>query len=104
MNDKIDHSAVTAWLRGATTFELIDVLEMARSLYDKKQNEDRVTTVEVIVDDMRVARFTAGEQVKALEYLIRHKDEIKGSEIQLRNSRVVKSELEAELKERWWND
>ncbi|MDZ5773275.1 hypothetical protein U4I94_02390 [Stenotrophomonas maltophilia] len=104
MNDKIDHSAVTAWLRGATTFELIDVLETARSMYDKKQNEDRVTTVEVIVDDIRIASFNAGEQIKALEYLISHKDEIEGSEIQLRNRRVVKSEMEAELRERWWND
>ena len=99
---EIDLSNISAWLKEASADDLIDLLERANRAFEAKKNEERTITVEVVWNDIRVASFPAGEQVKALEYLLANRDKIPNSEIKIRDRRVRNSELQQELEDRWW--
>ena len=102
MSKEMDAATVRAWLMTASVEELIDVKGAWDIAYLVKQNEDRVRTVEVEWDGIRVATFPEGQEIQALEYLLSHKDKLAKSEIHIRHRQVRKSELEAELADRWW--
>ena len=99
---EIDLSKISIWLKGASADDLIDLLERANRAWEIKKNEGRTLTVEVVCDGIRVATFPEGQQAEALEYLLAHREEIWGSEIQIRDRRVRNSELQEELADRWW--
>ncbi|NIK62607.1 hypothetical protein [Xanthomonas cannabis] len=93
---------VGAWLHGADMGELIHAKEALDRALQAKKDEDRIPALRVEACGLIVAYFRHGEEAKALEYLLQHREEVAGEAICIRPVRLLQSEAEADLALRWW--
>lgn len=91
-----------AWIKTADMSDLLEVSECVRQAVERKKNEDRDVLLRVESDGIVVGHFRKDDVAGALRYLLANADDI--LEAKITQVRIVKSETEANLAERWWEN
>ncbi len=82
--------------------DLMDAKEALEAAVEAKKNETRIPALRVEADGLIVAHFREGEEVAALEYLLKHRENLGMDDIHIRKVKLRQSEAETDFAHRWW--